>query len=353
MKIRHLVNSVCAIVICSFSSFVLSSEGFHECDDSPVKAFQNIDVNSAIEIDIKADFNKINGSPNRLEAQSLGVVTLNGRSINVKIEARGNSRFTYCGFRPLTLRFLGELDGTALEGVGKKLKVVTHCGKKEGDQWILGGTPEEQRERLLSEYYTYTILQEFDTTILDARLANISYYDMEGNKIEQALGFLREPVKKMAKRCGLKKAKDDDILAPNQDSIFEASLISKFVTSNDWGYREQNGLWAGHNIAILKSIDGNAYLAPYDFDLTAVIRPNYWKNRELSLEEHSMSFAAWLDMVTEKPQKQTALIKIKKKLGDIRGVVDGSILSNQSKERFNRWLELYGNVIDYALYGEN
>nr|VFK66949.1 MAG: hypothetical protein BECKUNK1418G_GA0071005_11182 [Candidatus Kentron sp. UNK]VFK72064.1 MAG: hypothetical protein BECKUNK1418H_GA0071006_10948 [Candidatus Kentron sp. UNK] len=344
----------CCVVFSN--SAIANNLGFHICQESPVKVFRNLDQNSILNVEIRADFEKINGSQNKLDARSSGIMKIADSEFRVNIEARGNSRFKYCGFRPLTLRFQEDLDGTILDGIGKKLKSTTHCGKKgEGkkeEQWILGGTPQEQKERLLAEYYTYLMLQELDTTILDTRLVDVVYRGKEGKQMERGLGFFREPVKKMAKRCGLKKAKDNDVLLSNSNSVFAASLMSKFVTSNDFGYGQKDGVWMGHNIFILKSDDGLVYLAPYDFDLTAIIRPNYFKNKGASLKDHAIDFDSWLNSPATRSQKTLVLVALKKKLAAMKSIIDNSLLSDTSKARFNEWHRIYGNVIDHAIYSD-
>ena len=317
-----------------------------QCQPVTAPLFADAGPHDVFEFELQADFSVINDPnislANSHLAQSPGTLryvdTSNGQTVSIPInlEARGNSRFNHCEYRPLKIVFANNQVGNIFEGASKKVKIATHCGNHATSPWILGGTPEEQRRRLLAEYYFYQILETHDTTALATRLARITYKNSAGSVLLTEYAFLREREDDACVRCGfIDEADDNEVLTPNQTSVFQGTLINKFVYNNDYQ------IPGTHNVRRCKDSSLNGYYIPYDWDLTGVIRPDYFKNGNVNYTDNVQSLWTWLNAQTPSVRTKTQVWHIVHKDKAMRDVLKNSLLDDTGKEIMQGWYQLY------------
>lgn len=312
------------------------------CTASTIDLFENDDPFEVFEVTLRADFNTINTASNKDDATSPGTLTYVDPTSNIPVsvdtivEARGKSRFKYCGWRPLRLRFDSDPNGTLLEGTGKVIKIVTHCGNKSGDQWILGGTPEEHTRRLMQEFVLYEILGTTGTAALETRLARITYEDPNGLPLETNFAFFRERENRAAQRCGLERLESDEgdpRLPSNLTSLFQVQFHHKFLFSHDFVPEVE------HNVIRMGSPSGVEYYMPYDFDLTGIIRPEYFKNKNWSIEENGEHLISWLSSQSNQELVRAQVIALLQHEEEMRQRIAESLVDDVGKARIQEWFE--------------
>ncbi len=319
------------------------------CSPSTARLFSDAGPNDIFEFELQADFDIINDPnisvANKDQATSPGTlryqdpVTNQTITIPITLEARGNSRFSHCAFRPLKIVFDTPQTGNIFEGVSRKLKVVTHCGDHPTSPWILGGTPEEQRQRLLAEYYFYQVFETLGSTALSTRLARITYRDDDGSVIVSEYAFLREREDDACQRCGfVDEADDAEALTPDATSVFQKHLYNKFVYNNDYSVFNDDG---NHNTRRCKDASLSGFYIPYDWDLTGVIRPEYSKNGGINYEDNMASFWDWLD--TQAPEVRTKIQAwhLVDHDGDMWQVLQNTWMEEEGEELMQGWYSLY------------
>lgn len=318
------------------------------CSPTTARLFTDSGPNDVFEFELQADFDVINDPTisvaNKDQAKSPGTLryvdptTNQTIEIPIMLEARGHSRFTYCAFRPLKIVFGSHQVGNIFEGASKKVKVVTHCGNHPTNSWILGGTPEEQRRRLLAEYYFYQVLETQGSMSLATRIARITYKDDDGTEIITEYAFLREREDDTCKRCGFVDEADDlevPLLTPNQDSVFQATFYNKFAYNNDFV------VTSGHNTRICKGSSLNGFYIPYDWDLTGVIRPEYHKNKNVDYRDNVDTFWAWLNSGTSPMRTKVQAWNFVQHETEMRQVLQDTLLDQEGQDLMNNWLNLY------------
>ncbi len=261
----------------------------HADNEQPL--FKRVEANDYLEVYLSADFDAINDRSIPLEekdtAMSMGSIEYNDPSTgnlvqinNIKVIARGKSRYEECGFRPFKIDFQGNQAGTIFSNGSDKIKVVTHCGYLE-DQWpLIAGTPEEQRRRLFQEFYIYQVLQTVHSTSLLTRLALITYHNAADGTEFTEWAFFREWEDVAADRCGMVEMEREqfDLYPADPVSHFQGRLQNQFVANLDNGLikTEAGDLqYLDVNTIALLSEEENAFFIPYDYDMTCVIQPEY------------------------------------------------------------------------------
>lgn len=224
------------------------------------------------------------------------------------ISTRGRTRKEFCEVKPLRLTFISEdiskfisnnietntasildyykelilvntqnnIDKTSsvgisqnnniFSGLGDDVKIVNHCGKGEITYAVGESTIEKQDQKLLSEYYTYKVLETLNTTTPKVRLANISYINPVGVHIETRKAFFREPRNNIARRCKLNKKtkKSNYTLLEDIVNQIHLELINAFIINYDF---EINNSSLDNNIDRIYDNYGLTFYVPYDFDL--------------------------------------------------------------------------------------
>lgn len=316
------------------------------CASTTALLFSEAGPNDVFEFEIQADFDVINDPNISLanidDAASAGTVryvdtdTSQTVEIAVTIEARGKSRFSHCAFRPLKIVFPNHQFGNIFQGASKKVKVVTHCGNHPTDPWILGGTPEQQTRRLLAEYYFYQVLETQGSTALATRLARITYRKANGDIITTEYAFLREKEDDTCVRCGFVDETDDsNFVTPDANSVFQGTFYNKFVYNNDYV------ITGGHNTRICYDTSKNGFYIPYDWDLTGVIRPEYFKNDDIGYEENAITFRNWLESQPNQTQTKIHAWNIVQRHDQMSQIIHNSLLDQEGQDLMEGWYDLY------------
>lgn len=321
---------------------------FYKCEKSDIPAF-NIPVDSVFEFEIKTDFGKLYKTEKSEQERIDGTLSYikNNKTFKLPIEvkARGKTRFKYCKYKPLDIKFAGSLDSTIFQGLDDKIIITTHCGEMSGDQWILAGNNFAFRNRLLAEYYIYSILEKLETVSRSVSLCKIKYVNKKDSVLTEEYGFILESYDDVCIRCNLKR---DNEKVPTLDktSLINTHLINSFITNYDWQYIYSDSLgWTGHNMKFLKSQDNIAYILPYDFDLVAIIMPDYWKNEAESFDEHCNRFQELLSSLFMDEKNQEALYEIYSNIPGMRSMIENSYMNSEYKQSFIYWLDSYEFII--------
>ncbi|HET9955279.1 MAG TPA: hypothetical protein VFQ61_12280 [Polyangiaceae bacterium] len=246
---------------------------------------------------IAANFSKLNSAATAEESGSSGTIELKGAEgvtqLSAKVVARGNSRFRYCQVRPFSLKFTEKQKGNLFEHLGKSVKFVSHCVAKP-DAPVNAQAPSlaAYEQRVLMEHTVYQTLDQLSVPSLKTRLVNLTYHDTQTDEEETHPAFVLEPEDEMAERCGMVKVEDlapgqGDNLKLNQYGVLLLHLLNNFILQYDWDFQR--------NVIPLAALDrGEKFNGVYDFDLVAVIRPDYSKNLGRTLAENAAGFADWL-----------------------------------------------------------
>jgi len=356
-----------------------------KCKKSKSPLFQ-AKPSDVLKVEILADFKYINTETYSEEGGDSGILLYRddagkAQYIPIFIKDRGNSRRDYCEWVPLRILFesqdvQNELSGLLgampdnekkmwklyellkakrkvdrfVDGVSQKnnifsklgddIKVVTHCGKSEWAR-VGGDTKELQERRILLEYYIYQILDQLRTTSLKTRLAEITYRDPSGKEMLTRKAFFREPVGKMAKRCGLSHKKDPDVEYQEFDavSLFQLELYNKFIYSNDYEIGERNTI-------TLYAKDGRRYLAPYDFDLVGIIVPDYRPNGKSVEQFRVEDFQPWIQSLEGNEMAIVQIAIMLHKKAKMRDVILNAVLMKKDKQHLLNWFDSYMRVLE-------
>jgi hypothetical protein len=224
--------------------------------------------------------------------------------------------------------------------LGDDIKVVTHCGKSSWKR-VGGDTKEQQERRILLEYYLYQILGQMHSTTLKTRLAEITYRDPTGKEMLTRKAFFREPIGKMAKRCGLSHKKNPEMEYQDFDpvSLFQMELYNKFIYSNDYEIEERNTI-------TLYAEDGNRFLAPYDFDLVGIIVPGYKPNGKSVEQFRQEDFQPWIQSLQGDEMAIVQISMMVNKKTKMRKLLLDSVLTEKDKMHLLSWFDSYMAVLE-------
>lgn len=192
--------------------------------------------------------------------------------IPIKVCVRGNFRrmTQNCTFPPLLLDFDKKKKGNSIFNHQNKLKLVTHCLKKD---------------YIMEEYLVYKIFNIITDYSFKARIANVTYEDSLGKQASQTrLAFLLEDDEDLAKRIHSKYLKDIK-LRQNQVDTLKMATVSVFeylIGNTDWSVPFQ------HNIKIYFKKGEKAIPIPYDFDHSGIVNAIYAKPAEQLIEISSV-----------------------------------------------------------------
>ena len=317
-----------------------------QCSPTTARLFSEAGPNDVFEFELQADFDVINDlsilRANQDEASSPGILryvdAISGETIVIPItlEARGKSRYDCCTFRPLKIVFDDNQVGNIFEGASKKVKIVTHCNNSDSCDWFPDGTPEEFEQRLLAEYYFYQVLETLDSTALATRLARITYRDDDGTEIATKYAFLREREDDACVRCGcVDEADDSDELIPDPTSVLQGEMYNKFVYNEDYIIED------GHNTRKCKDEDLNGYYIPYDWDLTGVMCPEYWKNHDVLYTDNVYDYYNWLISRTDPVATKIQALHIVRHDQDMRAVLNETLMDDETHQLMQNWYDLY------------
>ena len=202
----------------------------------------------------------------------LSVVTPAGvtQTVDVKVRVRGHYRRQrrVCRYPPLFLDFpKKKVSGTIFAGQNK-IKLVTHCQKKD-----------RYEQLLLQEYLAYRVYNIVTDKSFRVRLLQITYVDTDKkNKQIVYHGFLIEHKRRLAKRLGETALKVSRVQKSKLD-MGQASILSVFqylIGNTDWsmiGGAEDDDCC--HNAIPMADSEGVITPIPYDFDFAGVVNAPY------------------------------------------------------------------------------
>lgn len=307
---------------------------------------------STLRLELVADFNHFLKLPpkdttTKIPAKLIYFQDGNLQELNVDLSTRGESKQMFCnGFRPIRIYFHKEqsdLSLTPFKGISDDLKIATHC---EG----LGKIDDtnENVQRILREQTAYKMLEALGFMSLRTRTARITYRNLDGSIVAEALAFLLEPKGNMAKRYGLKhirKVKADIIYAPEPENKIPFSLSTRFLMHTD----VDNG---GEHNTILLIREGEAKavaMVPYDFDLTGMVIDSKYLGSAHAYKSWSLQYwgddGAWFkewvgaEYISEAYRKQaySAAVYALNHKDEVQQVIDASPVIDKSlmQERTN------------------
>jgi hypothetical protein len=230
------------------------------------------------------------------------------KEMPVQVKVRGNFRrmVENCAFPPLLIDFDKKKKGNSVFNQQNKLKLVTHCLKKD---------------YIMQEYLVYKIFNLITDNSFKARIAHVTYQDSTGKiPSELRLGIFLEDEADIAKRLNTQEYKKIRIRQAQLDSVQMAtvSVFEYLIGNTDWS------VLFGHNIK-LYYVTGKLPLAvPYDFDHAGIVNTPYATPAQ-ELEE---------------------IVSVKQRL--YRGIAYSPALFEQIFEKFRR-----AKPDIYALYRDN
>ena len=183
---------------------------------------------------------------------------------NITIKPRGNMRKGSCFFPPLKLNFSKK--ETVLKQMKEfdKMKMVLDC--KRGKIY---------EQYLISEYYTYKILNMLTDYSFRVRLIKVTYIDTsEKYKTAIRFAFLIESKEQLAERLNAIPIDNKNVRDNYTDvsTLANAYLFQYLIGNTDWSIPGR------HNIQMIKSKDPTLpkpYVIPYDFDYAGIVNTNY------------------------------------------------------------------------------
>jgi Ni,Fe-hydrogenase maturation factor len=205
------------------------------------------------------------------------VIQLNG-----KIRARGNIRKHVCYLPPVKFSFnKSELHKYDLKSADK-LKLVFPCRNSESNQ-----------EKLLLEYFIYTLYQLIDSNSIRAKLVDINVIN-DNNKVDQTFkGLAIEDEMAYSLRKHSQLLPEKGVI--NSKSLDRTSFVRMYffqymIGNTDWSIANR------HNVLITKLLDENKLIVlPYDFDYSGFVNQSYAVPHEslpikTVTERHFMSY---------------------------------------------------------------
>ncbi|MCM2352138.1 MAG: hypothetical protein NDI63_00885 [Pseudobdellovibrio sp.] len=271
--IRSLFTLICGILLVTSKVLAVESllAGVYPEAKSPIPLFAE---DSTLRLELVADFNVFlklpKSSPTKVPAKLIYFTDTNGQqAIDVKLSLRGESKQTFCqNFRPIRIYFdiqKTDLTLTPFKGISEDVKLATHC---QGTGVIKDTDVNVQQ--ILREQTAYKMLEALGFMTLKTRSVRITYKNLDGGVVAEALAFFLEPKSNMAKRYGLKhikKVKADIIYAPVPENNIAFKLSTRFLMHTDVDSGGEH-----NTILLVREGESKAVtMVPYDFDLTGMV----------------------------------------------------------------------------------
>ena len=176
------------------------------------KLFENPE--RPLKFSLQSNFEHINSIQSKYQKRSLfsasGTLQTNESLYQVVIRPRGNSRIDYCdNMKALRIQFSeGRPSFGELEGLSKKLKLVTHCNPNPDliQPWV-GMSP---NEIVLAEFLRYRVANILlGENSFKVKMGNTDYFNQFGQKINSGKVLILEPVALLRRRVKGIKVKGD------------------------------------------------------------------------------------------------------------------------------------------------
>jgi hypothetical protein len=264
MKIQFLI-------LVSLLSINLTLKG-----QSPIDSVQFFLDEKPLDVTLIVDLNKLlNEKQKGNEMKATFKCNLPDSSViseEIRINARGKFRRSYCYIPPLRLSFHNTTSPILYPL--NSLKLVSGC--KVGNNY---------EQLLLKEYLIYKMYNLITDKSFRVRLLNMTYQDSKGRKKPfTQYAFFVENVDAMAKRNHFKEWKNR-ILSYDDLERTQMTLVTVFeymIGNTDWGITNS------HNLRFIYSKKDSAtkpHTVPYDFDYSGLVGAEYAiPNPDLGIE---------------------------------------------------------------------
>lgn len=182
------------------------------------------------------------------------------KMLQIQMRKRGGYRLENCYMPPIKIKIdKVHNKGTLFEG-NKKLKLVLPCS-----------TGKSHNSYIIKEYMAYKLYELISPYHFNTRFVRIDFTEIKGNKSKQRalIGFLKEDIKRIAKRFDGKEIKRY-IHPLNQEAISSVrNAFFQFMIGNvDFSTASL------HNEKLIY-IDKKIIPVPYDFDLSGLVNASY------------------------------------------------------------------------------
>jgi hypothetical protein len=235
---------------------------------SPLRAGSLFEDSTTLEIRLTGQLSSLIKNKEKREDWPFQI-HVDGKQLDLKVRARGNSRMRVCDFPPLRFNFSDtDTAGSVFEEHGK-LKLVTYCRKGN-----------RSRQDVLEEYVAYRIFNLLTEVSFRVRLVYITYNDTDGSiKKSEAdhYGFLIEPVDQLTRRINgkLYEVSGVSLKSLNQEQAALVYVFQYLIGNTDWSFVKANtDDSCCHNIKLF-GIDSKQTPVPYDFDLAGIVNASY------------------------------------------------------------------------------
>lgn len=205
------------------------------------------------------------------ETERIFLVRANGIEQEINVRVRGNSRKRVCSFPPLRLRFDEDSSEQTLFAGQSKLKLVTHCIKRESGE-----------KNLLEEYAAYKIFNLISEVSYRVRLVRVTYTDLDG-KLDQTTfdryGIVIESASELAERVGGQRSEIEavSLRSVNNRQAARVFIFQYLIGNTDWSLVAANNDDACCHNGDLFHIGSQLFIVPYDFDLSGLVNARYAK----------------------------------------------------------------------------
>ncbi len=190
------------------------------------------------------------------------------RTFDVKVRARGHSRYEICDLPPLWLNFKKSQVKDTLFHKQDKLKLAVHCQDSE-----------RYEQTLLREFMAYRILNLATPKSFQVRLLRVTWVDTEGQRDQQIrYAFLLEHKNRLGKRIDRKdlKIEETSVAALDPKHLNLTSVFQFLIGNLDFSpiakseYNE-----CCHNYVLFSNDKELLVAIPYDFDQSGLVSAPY------------------------------------------------------------------------------
>jgi hypothetical protein len=251
-----------------FDSLVNNNDSFRTVAKNIGDTLDLFNETKPLEVVFYSDFKNLVKNKNKEEYQDATFSVMFNDTVQVtreiKIRPRGNMRKGACFMPPLKLNFPKKDAYIKQLELFDKLKMVLDC--KRSDLY---------EQYLLSEYYTYKILNIITDYSLRVRLLKVTYIDRSVRfKDITRYAFIIESIEQLNARLNTIQIETKNIrdIRTNHKVLAEGYLFQYLIGNTDWS------IPALHNVYLIKSNDPTKpapYVIPYDFDYAGIINTNY------------------------------------------------------------------------------
>ena len=187
--------------------------------------------------------------------------------LDIQVRARGNFRYKFCDFPPLTLNFRrSQLEGTLLQNQNK-LKLVGHCK-----------ITRRYEQSVLREYLAYRLLNAMTDLSFRVRLLEVTWVDSDerrGRMVRSA--FLIEHRNRLAARIGMEPREMEfaELSRVRADHLNLTSMFQYLIGNVDFSPIAGSGGECCHNYEMFGNGEGPLVAIPFDFDFSGIVNaPN-------------------------------------------------------------------------------